>query len=416
MGASREVGRSGFLIACKDTNILLDYGVMFGRRGNPPKYPQHVRPKDIGGIVITHAHLDHSGYVPSLFVSGNTNVYATSPTIQLSKLLIEDMLRIDRNAHAFDAPEVEQMMNSWKDTHYRQKIKIGEATLELFESGHVIGGSTVKVQTEGMSLFYTGDVRLGGSRILRKMDMDIGEIDVLITESTYSQSEQSPRVQSETDLVEFANQVMERKGILFIPSFSVERAQEIACVLKSSNFKHRVIMDGMALKVNDIMMKHPEYLREPDVFNKAIKEAVAVTSHDQREKMMNESCVVISPAGMLVGGNAVYYLQELAFDQKNGIALVSYQGEGTPGKKLLDEGIVNTRGHDMHVQAEVKQFQFSGHSDRRELFDMIKQIKGSPRVFVVHGDNDSCTTFADEINEKFGLQASAPRIGQTIPI
>ncbi len=77
---------------------------------------------------------------------------------------------------------------------------------------------------------------------------------------------------------------------------------------------------------------------------------------------------------------------------------------------------MNTRGHDMHVQAEVKQFQFSGHSDRKELFEMIKQIKGSPRVFVVHGDNDSCTTFADEIHEKFGLQTSAPRIGQTIPV
>ena len=416
LGASREVGRSGFLIGCKDTNILLDYGVMFGRRGNPPKYPQHVRPKDIGGIVITHAHLDHSGYVPSLFVSGNTNVYATSPTIQLSKLLIEDMLKIDRSAHAFDAPEVEHMMNNWKDTHYREKIKIGEASLELFESGHVIGGSTVKIQTEGKSLFYTGDVHLGGSRILRKMDMDIGEIDVLITESTYSQIEQSPRVQSENNLVEFANEVMERKGILFVPSFSVERAQEIACVLKSSNFKHRVIMDGMALKVNKIMMEHPEYLREPDVFNKAIKQAIAVTSHDQRENMMKEPCVVVSPAGMLVGGNAVYYLQQLAFDQKNGIALVSYQGEGTPGKKLLEEGVVSTRGHDMNVKAEVKQFQFSGHSDRKELFEMIKQIKGNPRVFVVHGDNDSCISFADEIKEKFGLQTSAPRIGQTISV
>ena len=416
LGAANEVGRSGFLVNCNGTKLLLDYGVMFGRRGSPPQYPLHVKPKDLDAIIITHAHLDHSGNVPSLFVSGNTDVYATPPTFDLSKLLINDMLKIEKNAHAFDLPELNNMMKNAKEIGFKQKITKGNATFEFRESGHVIGGSTVLVESEGKKLFYTGDVKTNGSRMLREMDLDIGEIDLLITESTYAKTEQKPRKESETELIEFANEVMDRKGILFIPSFSVERSQEIACILRSANFKHKIIMDGMALKVNEIMFKNPEYLRDPKVFSEAIKSATAIREHSERKRAMNEPCVVISPAGMLVGGNAVYYLQQLSFDSKNGIALVSYQGEGTPGKKLLDTGMVSTRGKDLRVQAEVKQFQFSGHADRKELFDMIKKIKGNPKVWTVHGDSESCKMFAQEIHEKFGLETHAPTVNEEITI
>ena len=416
LGAANEVGRSGFLVNCNGTKLLLDYGVMFGKRGSPPGYPLHVKPKDIDAIIITHAHLDHSGNVPSLFVSGNTDVYATPPTFDLSKMLIEDMLKIEKNAHPFGLPEVNNMMKNAKEIGFKQKVTKSNATFEFRESGHVIGGSTVLVESEKKRLFYTGDIKTNGSRMLREMDMDIGEIDLLITESTYAKTEQIPRKESETQLIEFANEVMDRKGILFIPSFSVEHSQEMACILRSANFKHKIIMDGMALKVNEIMFKHPEYLRDPKIFSEAIKSSTAIREHAERKRAMGEPCVVISPAGMLVGGNAVYYLQQLSFDSKNGIALVSYQGEGTPGKKLLDTGKVSTRGKDLKVQAEVKQFQFSGHADKKELFDMIKKIKGNPKVWTVHGDSESCDLFAQEIHEKFGFETYAPAVNDEITI
>jgi putative mRNA 3-end processing factor len=252
--------------------------------------------------------------------------------------------------------------------------------------------------------------------MLREADLDVGDIDLLIIESTYSQTEQKPRKESERELIEFANEVMDRKGVLFIPSFSVERSQEMACILRSSNFKHKIIMDGMALKVNEIMFNHPDYLRDPKVFADAINQAVAVKDHEKRKHAIEEPCVVISPAGMLVGGNATYYLQELSFNSKNGIALVSYQGEGTPGKKLLDTKKVSTRGKDLSVAAEVKQFEFSGHSDRNELFEVIKKIKGNPKVLTVHGDTESCKKFAQEIHEKFGFEAYAPDVNEVISI
>ena len=416
LGASHEVGRSGFIVSCDGTNFLLDYGVMFGKRGAPPQYPLHVKPKDVDSVIITHAHLDHSGNVPSLFVSRNTDVFATPPTFDLSQLLIEDMLKIEKGFHQFDLPEINNMMRNAKEIGYKQKISRSNASFELRESGHVLGGSTVIVESENKRLFYTGDINPRGSRMLRKADLDIGEIDLLITESTYSQIEQMPRKETEEGLIEFANEVVDRKGVLFIPSFSVERSQEIACVLKNAKFKHKIIMDGMALKVNEIMFRYPEYLKDPELFADSINSIIPIRNQHERKKALEEPCVVISPAGMLVGGNAVYYLQQLAFDNKNGIALVSYQGDGTPGKKLLETGKVSTRGHDMKVSAEVKQFEFSGHGDRNDLFDLIKNIKGNPKVLTVHGDNDSCIKFAEEITEKFDLDAHSPQANEVVEV
>ena len=396
---------------------MLDYGVMFGKpRGTPPTYPLHVKPRDIDSIIITHAHLDHSGCVPSLFVSGNCNVFATAPTFDLSKLLIQDMIKIEKNSHSFGSPEIENMMQKSKIVGFKEKIKRGNASFELRSSGHVIGGSTVIVEFNNKKLFYTGDINLRGSRLLPPADLDIGEMDMVITESTYSQENQMPRKDSERGLIDFANEVIDRKGTLFIPSFSVERSQEVASVLISSGFNHKIIMDGMALKVNDVLLRYPEFLRNSDIFEDVIDKVVAVNDHKERKRALTEPCVVISPAGMLVGGNAVYYLQQLAFDGKNGIALVSYQGEGTPGRKLLDTGKVETRGKDINVSAEVKQFQFSGHADRDSLFEMIKNLEGNPKIMTVHGDDQSCTRFAEEIHERFGFDAHAAKLDERITI
>ena len=411
LGAAQEVGRSAFQVNCDGANFLLDYGVLLGKE---PQYPMHVKPKDIDAVVITHAHLDHSGNVPSLFVNGKSDVYATPPTFDLSRLLIEDMLRLQKNFFPFEMPEVVNMIKHSKEIEYKEKIKKGNASFELRESGHIVGGGAVIVESENKRLYYTGDINPRGSRMLREADFDFDEIDLLIMESTYSQTEQMPRNESEEEFIEFAYEVLDRKGTLFVPAFSVERSQEIACVLKNAKFKHKVIMDGMAVKVNEIMLRYPEYLRDPKVFADSIHQAVWIKGERERKDALKEPCVVISPAGMLVGGSAVYYLQQLALDKRNGIAMVSYQGEGTPGRKLLETGKANIRGRDVKTEADVKQFEFSGHADRKDLFEVIKKIKGTPKILTVHGDKDSCTKFADEIHEKFGFDAHAPKAGEVI--
>lgn len=414
LGAAKEVGRSAFQVNCDGVSFLLDYGVELGRESS---YPLPINPQEINAAIITHAHLDHSGNMPSLFARGSTDVYATPPTFDLSRLLIEDMIRLEKSGDLpFGLAEVNKMMMHSKEIKYREKITRGNASFELLESGHVLGGGTVLLESQNKKLFYTGDINPRGSRMLREADLDLGEIDLLITESTYSQTDQMPRLEAEEKFIEFAYEVLDRKGSLFVPAFSVERSQEIAVVLKNAKFKHKVIMDGMAVKVNEIMLRHPEYLRDATVFADSVNHAVWVKGEKERKSMLNEPAVIISPAGMLVGGSAVFYLQNLALDKKNGIAMVSYQGEGTPGRKLLETGRVIIRGKESRAEAEVRQFEFSGHADRTALFDFIKKIKGNPKVLTVHGDNESCTKFAREIHEKFGFDAHAPDAGEVITV
>ena len=415
MGAAKEVGRSAFLVNVNSTSILMDYGVLLKRE---PIFPMHVRPKEVDAVVITHAHLDHSGFVPSLFLSDSASVQAlgTPPTFDLSQLLLEDMIKISGFYLPFEYIDIITMMKHSKNLQYNEEYMVNDVKVTLHESGHVLGGASVILEHNGKRIFYTGDINTRGSKLLRPADLDFGDIDLMIIESTYSQTEQVPREQAEKELLEFCYDVVDRGGTLFIPAFSVERSQEIACVLKSYNFRHKVVMDGMALKANQIMLKHPTFLKDAEMFKRAINEAEWISGWNRRKSVVKEPCVIISPAGMLVGGSAVFYLQEIAKNDKNGIALVSYQGEGTPGRTLLDRRVVSYDGRERKCFAEVKRFEFSGHNSRSELFEILEHIKGNPKVLTVHGDGPSCTKFAEEINLKYGYESKAPDTGEFIEI
>lgn len=415
LGAAKEVGRSAFLVNGNQTRILMDYGVLLKRE---PIFPMHVQPKDIDAVILTHAHLDHSGFAPYLFLSDSveTNVFSTLPTFDLSQLLIEDMIKISGFYLPFEYIDLLTMMKHSKNLQYREPRMINDLKVTLHESGHIIGGATIMVEHEEKRLFYTGDINTRGSKLLRPADLDFGEIDLLIIESTYSQAEQMPREQSERELLEYAYEVIERGGTLFIPAFSVERAQEIACVLKTYNFPHKVVMDGMALKANEIMLKHPTFLKNAEIFKKSIGEAEWISGWNRRKRVVKEPCIIISPAGMLVGGSAVFYIQEVAKSDKNGIALVSFQGEGTPGRALLEKRVTILDGKIRKCLADVRRFEFSGHNSRSELFEILDRIKGNPKVLTVHGDESSCTKFAEQIREKYGYDAKAPDTGEVIEI
>lgn len=413
LGAAKEVGRSAFLVNGNQTRILMDYGVLLKRE---PIFPMHVQPKDIDAVILTHAHLDHSGFAPYLFLSDSveTNVFSTLPTFDLSQLLIEDMIKISGFYLPFEYIDLLTMMKHSKNLQYREPRMINDLKVTLHESGHIIGGATIMVEHEEKRLFYTGDINTRGSKLLRPADLDFGEIDLLIIESTYSQAEQMPREQSERELLEYAYEVIERGGTLFIPAFSVERAQEIVCVLKTYNFRHKVVMDGMALKANEIMLKHPTFLKNAEIFKKSIGEAEWISGWNRRKRVIKEPCIIISPAGMLVGGSAVFYMQEVAKSDKNGIALVSFQGEGTPGRALLEKRVTILDGKVRKCLADVRRFEFSGHNSRSELFEILDRIKGNPKVLTVHGDESSCTKFAEQIREKYGYDAKAPDTGEVI--
>ena len=414
LGAAKEVGRSAFLVSNDNSHILMDYGVLLKKE---PQFPLHVKPKDLQAVVLSHAHLDHSGFIPSLFLSSSKfPVLSTNPTIELSQLLIEDMIKISGFYLPFENIDLDRMLKSHKNLQYREPYNINETYITLYESGHVLGGSTIVVENKGKRIFYTGDINTRGSKILRPADLDIDEIHLMIIESTYSQTNQIPRLQSEKELLEFAYKIIDNGGTLFVPAFSVERAQEIACVFKAYKFPHKIVMDGMALKVNEIMLKYPEYIRDPIVFKKYIEEVEWIRDWKSRRRLIKEPCVIISPAGMLVGGSAIFYMQNIMMSDKNGIALVSYQGENTPGRMLLEKGTFKINGKIKKCLAEVKQFEFSGHNSRDELFEILDNIKGNPKVLTVHGDGNACIKFAEEIREKYGFDAIAPNSGDIFKV
>ena len=165
MGAAKEVGRSAFLLNCNNTNILMDYGVLLKRE---PIFPMHVKPKEVDAVVITHAHLDHSGFVPSLYLSGSAEipVLGTLPTFELSELLIEDMIKLSGFYLPFEYIDLMTMMKNSKNMQYRESYMVNDAKVTLHESGHVVGGSTVVVEHEGKKVFYTGDINTRGLKVV----------------------------------------------------------------------------------------------------------------------------------------------------------------------------------------------------------------------------------------------------------
>ena len=210
--------------------------------------------------------------------------------------------------------------------------------------------------------------------------------------------------------------IVQNGGTVLIPAFSVGRSQEIACVLAANHFEYPVAMDGMAREANRIMMNQVSYMRDPDLFEKALHSAAWVDGWKDRRKIAKRSGAIISPAGMLKGGPAAFYIQRVGKKSKNGVFLVGYQIPGTPGRELLDEGKCVIDGKVQNVKAQVKRFDFSSHSGANELKAAVKDLKGNPKVFVVHGEEANCEMFAEWIKTEVGLDAVAPKTGETFTV
>lgn len=413
LGAARQVGRSAFLLRGKSTNVMLDFGVLMERE---PVFPIHVQPKDIDAILLSHAHLDHSGAAPLFYLSEGVDLYTTPLTAEFARLLIEDFIKIS----GFYLPfEYIDLMTMSKRTHYAdlyEVFKVGEFTVQFYDAGHIPGSASMVIELDGKRVLYTGDINGAETMLLNEADTNFGELDAIITESTYALTDHTPRHQVEKDFVDYAREIVEGGGTLLVPAFSVGRAQEVACALRAARFPYPVAMDGMALKANEILLRHQEYLKDAKEFRRTLENVELVTSWPQRKRIAKTPSVIISPAGMLVGGLSVFYNEQIATNNRNGIAIVAFQIPGTPGRTLLEKGITLVRGKPRKVKAQVKRFDFSSHSGRKELFDMLKAVKGNPKLMAIHGEEEYCTKFASDVKEQFGFDAVAPSAGDVIKI
>ncbi|MCD6593541.1 MBL fold metallo-hydrolase [Candidatus Bathyarchaeota archaeon] len=413
LGSAREVGRAAIYVKTETTKILLDYGVMLN---HTPGFPMHVPPKEVNAIVVTHSHLDHSGAVPIFHIGGRKPVYGTRLTFNLTNILIKDFIHLSGYYLPFEYLELRSMMRSRRDIGFREETVVGDIKFELLNSGHIPGGASVLVEACGKRLVYTSDFNAVETRLLPPADLDYGEIDAIIIESTYADEDHTPRKELEKKFVEEVINVVESGGTVLVPAFSVGRAQEIACILAAYHFEYPVVLDGMAREATRIMMGHLDFIKDPKLFMEGVHLANWIESWRERKEAMRRPGVIISPAGMLKGGPAASYIQTVGKKSRNAVFLVGYQIPGTPGRELLDKGECVIDGKIQKIKAKVGFFDFSSHSGAKELKETIKKLKGEPKVYVVHGAEGNCQKFAKWIREEEGLEAKAPKTGETFAI
>jgi putative mRNA 3-end processing factor len=413
LGGTREVGRIAISVKTEKTQVLLDYGAMLNHE---PGFPMHVPPKDVNAIVLSHSHLDHSGAVPIFYIQGKKPLYTNRVSMELNQLLISDFIHLSSYYLPFEYIELKSMMQNSKHLDFETEQKVGDITFQFKNAGHIPGSVQILIEAEGRRILYTGDFNIIDTRLLEGAKMNYGDLDAVVIESTYANEEHTERNELERRFVEACSDIVERGGTVLVPAFGVGRAQELACVLGAYHFEYPVTLDGMARDVSRVIMNYPQYLRDNRTIIDAIHSTNWVEGWRDRRRATRTAGVIISPAGMLKGGPAVFYTSKIGKKAGNAIFLVSYQIPGTPGKELMEKGICNIDGKMRKVKALVQHFDFSSHCGATQLRDALKELGGKPRVFVVHGAEGNCELLAKWARNELGLDATAPKTGDTFEI
>jgi putative mRNA 3-end processing factor len=308
------------------------------------------------------------------------------------------------------------MMQSNKHLDFGVKEKVGDMRLQLVNAGHTPGSTQVLLEAKGKKLLYTGDFNTTNSQLLTGATMDYGDLDAVITESTYANEDHTDRLELEKRFVESITEVVEIGGTVLVPAFGVGRSQEMACILAAHHFEYPVFLDGMAREASRIIMNHKEFLRDPKLFMNAMHSIEWIEGWRDRRKAIKNPGVIISTAGMLKGGPAAFYVSKLGKKASNAIFLVSYQIPGTPGKELLEKGVCTIDGKVRKVKARYEHFDFSSHCGASQLKEALRKLGGKPKVFVVHGEETNCELFAKWANSELGLDTVAPKTGETFEV
>lgn len=444
LGGASTVTGSKYLLTCNEKKILIDCGLFQGlkslRLKNWNEFP--VDPSEIDSIILTHAHIDHSGYIPRLIKDGfRGKIYSTAATKEVCKILLPDcgylleeeaayLNRIGRTKHSpalplFTLKEAEESLKYFVEVPFKEKTQITpELSFEFRYAGHILGAASVILFANGKKIGFTGDVGRMNDRIFYPPD-PLPEIDYLITESTYGNRlhDVSDPVD---DLEKIIKEAYQRKGAIIIPAFAVGRAQTLMHYLAVLRREKRIpsmpmfLNSPMATDFSILFRKYKDLHKLSEIECREISEIMQFVRSSEESKLLNDQkgpMLIISASGMLTGGRVLHHLKAFAPFPENTILLTGFQSAGTRGD-ALQRGVreIKIHGQYISVKADVKILDnMSAHADFGELLQWFKQSKINPKkVFVTHGEPTAADDFRRCLTEVFDWKCSVPESAETV--
>ncbi len=446
LGSGRQVGRSCLLLHTPESKVLLDCGIDVAAPGRD-KFPYLEVPelnlKEINAVIVSHAHLDHSGMVPWLYKMGYQGpCYMTMPTRDISALLALDFIGVaykKATQPLFSSTDIKEMVKHSICLEYNEVTDITpDLRLTLYNAGHALGSSMVHINVgNGLhNLLYTADMKFGRTRLLEPAVTSFPRLETMIVEATYgSKNDILPgRKEAEDALLAVIKKTIERKGKVLIPELGLGRSQETMLILeqavKSGLLENiPIYIDGMIWDITAIHTAYPNFLsnavkaqifQDKNPFASEIFKQVG-SAQERQEVVEGGPCVILATSGMLVGGASVEYFRHLADSKRSSIVFVCYQGIGSLGRQVQDGAKevrfdVENREEIVPVNCEVATIDgLTAHSGRNQLLAFANNTQPQPkRIIVNHGEQSKCLDLASTYYQLYRVETNAPRNLETL--
>ena len=441
LGAAGTVTGSKYLVDTGERKILIDCGLFQGLKELRLKnweYPP-VDVSEIDAVLLTHGHMDHTGYLPRLVKQGFKGaIYGTNPTLDIAKIILNDSAKIqeqeaeraNKEGYSKHSPaeplytlsDVEKTVPRFKGVPPSQWLPILKDVKARFQyNGHILGATYIELDVHGKRFVFSGDIGRTNDLLLYP-PLKPAKADVLFIESTYGGRFHPEEEEAIPQIEKLVNDTIYKGGSLFIPSFSVERAQLMMLIfwrlLKEDKIpKVQMIMDSpMGANVLELFHRTRDWHRlEDNECDEMCSHFTVVSSYRETMELRtdNKPKIVIAGSGMLTGGRMLNYLETQAQNPNNTLLFVGYQAEGTRGRKLLEgDKELKVYGKWVPFHMEVAEIEgLSAHADHTELMDWMSKIKNKPeRIFIVHGEKESAEALQKGIEETYGWDADIPEL------
>lgn len=454
LGGAGSVTGSKYLISANGFTFLFDCGLFQGlkelRLRNWDEFPAD--PKSINAIVISHAHIDHSGYLPKLVRDGyNGPIYCTPPTAELMELLLLDSAKLQEEEAAFarkkgyskhqdpkalyTVEDAKTTFPLFKTVDLDKKFSLHEGIDVVFrEAGHLLGSAITEIDFTGermtKKVVFSGDLGRYNQPILRN-PAEVKKADILFIESTYGDTD-NPAVDPEAELERIVNEAFDRGGVLLIPAFAVGRTQSLLYYLRKMMAEDRIpdvpvyVDSPMAISATYLFYKYPKY-HKLEVSTKDLARDVETNmlvfvktgEHSKTLNNIKSRAIIISASGMMTGGRILHHMYNRLPNAQDTILISGYQAEGTRGRDLMDGAqTIKIYGEEVPVRCRVEHMtSLSGHADRAELFQWMSNITDSPKLTLcVHGEGEKIQRYARAIHDRLGWKVIVPQYLESVEL